>query len=311
MRRIDLIPYACGAGARTSGSAQGPIVLQKLKLENALTTEGYEAGWTDFYRSAQNQADIVSGSEQAAQIVYDHVVQLHDDMVKSFAKGNMPICIGGDHSLAMGSLSAAATAHDAHGKIGLLWIDAHTDIHTPETSPRNTMHGMPIAHLLGLGNEKFTSIGSAKPKLSPEHICMIGIRDFEPEEKQRIDALGIRVFSARDVHEQGMARIMEQAMDIITQGTKIQYLSFDIDGLDPEYAPAVGTPVEQGLSEDEFAQMVDILSENISFAGIDIAEYDPTLDKQGQTASLIYRLLPKMVAQEKKISTTILKRAVF
>ncbi|MGV0034084.1 MAG: arginase family protein, partial [Candidatus Azotimanducaceae bacterium WSBS_2022_MAG_OTU7] len=201
MKPISLIPFVCGAGASTEGSEQGPIDLLQRGLQKDLQASGADVEWVespvavfDREHGAAAYQDLPAlGTDGRKEIVMHHCCYLRDKVVATINQGRLPITLGGDHSMAAGSIAGLAQARQAHGKIGVIWIDAHADINTPENSASKALHGMPVAALLGMGDDDFKSIGGLdKPVLEPHHIFYLGLRDVETAEQEYLDELGIQ-----------------------------------------------------------------------------------------------------------------------
>lgn len=203
------------------------------------------------------------------------------------------LVIGGDHSCAMGTWNGAAHALPAKHSMGLIWIDAHLDAHTPETSISGNYHGMPVAHLLGYGNDALTKVGHANPALTPDKLVMIGIRSYEPEEKALIKSLGIRVYYIEEVLTRGIDTVLNEALAHVTQAADHFGLSIDIDAIDPADVPGVGTPEEQGIPGNDFltALAQHHCLANKQCIGAEIAEFNPSLDDTDKTERFTTRLI--------------------
>ena len=204
----------------------------------------------------------------------------------------------------MGAASIAGLAKEkgAHGRIGVLWVDAHADINTPSTSPSQALHGMPVAALLGLGDKDFASLGGDVPVLKPENICYVGLRDVDDGEVNYMKELGVSGFYMKDIKEKGLVKVMREAMAVITKNTDHLFFSMDIDGLDPEYAPATGTAVSGGLNLDDLCHALGgVLADN-DFDGFEIAEYNPTLGGKDKTTETICTLLKTLTGAKSSVS---------
>lgn len=198
-----------------------------------------------------------------------------------------PLVIGGDHSLSVGSVAGTATVMAERGqRVGLIWFDAHADINTPETTLTGNVHGMPVAHLLGMGDERLARIASVHPAVLVEHLVYIGLRDLDEAEKQTIARLGIRAFTMRDIDERGMRDVMDEAMHIVTHGTGGVHVSLDADFIDPREAPGVGTPVRGGVSLREAHLAMEIINDSRAMLAMDLVEINPILDRANATAEL-------------------------
>lgn len=201
--------------------------------------------------------------------------------------GTCPLVIGGDHSLSVGSVAGTATVLAERGeRVGLIWFDAHADINTPDTTLTGNVHGMPVAHLLGLGDERLSRLASVTPAVRAEHLVYIGLRDLDEAEKHTIAQLGIRAFTMRDIDERGMRNVMDEAMQIVTHGTGGVHVSLDADFIDPREAPGVGTPVRGGVSLREAHLAMEIINDSRVMLAMDLVEINPILDRANATAEL-------------------------
>lgn len=204
----------------------------------------------------------------------------------------IPIFLGGDHSIAVGTVSGTACA----GPVGLIWIDAHGDFNTPETSPSGNIHGMPVAALVGRGHPDLVDLGHPGPKLRPQEIAMIGIRDLDGAEREALAGAGIHVYTMRDIDELGMATVARRALSHLNHLSRI-HVSLDMDSIDPDVAPGVGTPVPGGLSYREAHLLMEILAESGKIASIDVVEINPILDDGNRTAELAVELVASLLGQ--------------
>jgi arginase len=228
---------------------------------------------------------------RVCQKVYQFVYQSHVDEA-------LPIVIGGDHSLAAGSVGAAAdVAATRDGEIGLVWVDAHGDLNTPETSSSGNVHGMPLAALLGPEPSELSRIGVRSPKVNPHKTALVGVRDLDAPEKAQIKALGLHVFTMKDIDRHGIATIMERALNVVSDGTTGFHLSFDLDVCDPAIAPGVGTPVNGGLDYREAHMVMEMVADSGRLLGLDLVEVNPILDMRNQTASLAAGLAASALGQ--------------
>lgn len=197
----------------------------------------------------------------------------------------LPLVVGGDHSIAIGSVAAVSSHYGRLGKrIGLLWFDAHGDMNTPQSSPTGNIHGMPLSVCLGQGAAELLAIGDRTPMVDVERACLVGIRDVDARERDVINASGIQAFTMRDVDELGMGEVMRRALAIVTDGTAGFHLSFDLDGTDPMVAPGVGTPVRGGTTWRESHLVMELAAESGKVLAIDMTEINPILDERNRTA---------------------------
>jgi arginase len=200
--------------------------------------------------------------------------------------------MGGDHSLAAGSVAGAAVALRERGeRLGLVWLDAHADIHTPDTSHTGNVHGMPLAHLLGLGDPRLARLAGAEPAVRPCDVALVGARDLDPPERERVRALGVRVFTMREVDERGLSAVMADAIGVATRHTGGLHLSCDADWVDPGDAPGVGTPVRGGATYREAHLAMELVSDSGAMVAMDLVEVNPILDRLNGTAELAVDLV--------------------
>ncbi len=217
--------------------------------------------------------------------------RLYQQTRQSLIDGALPIVIGGDHSLAVGSVGASADfAVERGGQLGVLWIDAHGDMNTPATTSSGNVHGMPLAALVGTEPAELASIGQHSPKVRAEHVVLIGIRNLDEAEKTQIRAAKVHVFTMKDIDQHGIAVVMKRALDIATTGTTGLHVSFDLDACDPAIAPGVGTPVKGGLSYREAHMVMEMIADSGRMTALDLVEVNPILDSQNQTATLATEL---------------------
>jgi arginase len=219
-------------------------------------------------------------------------LRLRDRVAAILDGGSIPIVLGGDHSIAMGTVAGVAEHLDrTKGKLGLLWIDAHADINTPETSPTGNVHGMPLAVALGLGDPSLLAIGHKRPMVDVERTVLLGIRDVDPGEAKRIREIGLSVYTMKDLDERGIAVCLREALQRVTKGTAGFHLSFDMDALDPEEAPGVATPVQGGLTYREAHLACELVAESGKLVSMELVEVNPILDERNRTALLAVGLV--------------------
>jgi arginase len=212
---------------------------------------------------------------------------LYEAALASLEAGALPLVLGGDHSLAAGSVAASAEmARRADRPLGLIWVDAHGDMNTPSTSTSGNVHGMPLAALLGPEPTELSCIGGFSPKVSPEHTVLIGVRNLDAGEKLRVRESRVHVFTMKDIDRAGIAAVAEQAIQLAGRATEGLHVSFDIDVCDPSVAPGVGTPVKGGLNYREAHMVMEMIADSGLLRALDIVEVNPTLDVQNNTAVL-------------------------
>ncbi len=213
--------------------------------------------------------------------------QLHEVALDSLRAGAVPLVLGGDHSLAAGSVAASAGYARLRGlPVGLLWIDAHADMNTPGSTPSGNVHGMPLAALLGPEPQELSRIGGFSPTVAPEHTALIGIRNLDAREKDLVRSSGVHVFTMKDIDRLGMAAVAERALGAVTRDVGGLHVSLDLDVCDPSIAPGVGTPVRGGLNYREAHLLMELIAESGWLTALDLVEVNPTLDVRNATAEL-------------------------
>jgi arginase len=206
--------------------------------------------------------------------------------------GHFPLVLGGDHSIAVGTVSGLAAFAQSQGKkLGLLWVDAHGDINTPETSPSGNIHGMPLATLLGFGAGELTSIAGADAKISPTNVALVGIRSLDSGEKKRLKETGVQVHTMSDIDRQGVHQIMKKALARVTDGTDFVHVSLDLDAVDPAVAPGVGTPVKGGLDYREAHLVMETVADAGVMTSLEVVEVNPILDAGNASAEFAVELV--------------------
>jgi arginase len=219
--------------------------------------------------------------------IADVCTRLYESSLASLESGALPVVLGGDHSIATGSAGAAAMdAFRRGGRIGLLWVDAHGDMNSPATSTSGNVHGMPLSALLGNEPAELADIGGLRPKISPAHTVLIGIRNLDDREKEILRDSGVRVYTMKDIDRVGIAPIVEAALLVVSAGTAGVHLSFDLDACDPSIAPGVGTPVKGGLDYREAHVLMELVADSTLMTSLDLVEENPIFDVRNATAEL-------------------------
>lgn len=232
----------------------------------------------------RNLDEIVEVNEDLAEIV--------DEQVK---RNRFPLVLGGDHSIAIGTIAGVSRHYE---NLGVIWYDAHGDINTEDTSPTGNIHGMPLAVSLGLGNERLTSIITENPKIKPENVVLIGVRDLDEGEKKLLRQLNIKVYTMHEVDRLGMPAVIEETIQYLKNKTDGVHLSFDLDGIDPKDAPGVGTPVIGGLTYRESHLALEMLSEADIITSAEFVEVNPMLDERSKTATLTVALAGSLFGEK-------------
>jgi arginase len=282
-RQIELIGAAWGLGGPEPGCAEAPAALIPL-----IAAEMQRCG------VAVQPGPVLSPSrtERRRQLAVSKLCGLLASAVAdSVGRGQLPCVLGGDHSCAGGTWTGVARAirERMQGSLGLIWVDAHMDAHTPGTSHTGRLHGMPLAWLLGEDDDPL--YGLATGVIEPRHVALLGVRSFEPEEKVRLDQLGVRVVYMDEIRNRGVKPVLDEALAIATRGTKAFGISIDLDVVTPDEAPGVGTPVPDGVAGEELARALEGIGQRNDLAAVELVEYSPRLDPSGRTARVAVDLL--------------------
>lgn len=291
-KKIRIIGVPLDLGQSRRGVDMGPSAVRVAGLEAKLEALGHvvEDGGNVPVALAETKDPGKSSAKYIAEIA--KTCQKHADMVlKSLEDGRVPLALGGDHSMAAGTVSGVAEYYRRHDqKVGLIWIDAHSDINTPESSPSGNVHGMPLAAIMGLSVEELANLYDFSPKVAPENCVIVGVRDIDSAEKANIHKTGIHVFTMRDIDERGMRAVMEEALRLAGRNTVGYHVSLDMDWIDPEDAPGVGTPVWGGATYREAHLAMEIIADHGRMVSFEIVEVNPVLDERNQTAELAVEL---------------------
>jgi arginase len=288
IKPIHIIGVPLDLGGNRRGVDMGPSALRIAGLHEKLEALGYTV--VERGDIASPIPEVKSAGDPHKRYVREiaRVCQkLYETSLNALEKGGIPLVLGGDHSLAAGSVGAPAEFARRQGKpLGLLWVDAHGDMNTPGTSPSGNVHGMPLAALLGSEPAELARIGNFAPKVVPAKTVLIGIRNLDDVEKKQVRDSGVHVFTMKDIDRQGIASIMEQAIAIAGDGTAGIHVSLDLDVCDPTIAGGVGTPVKGGLDYREAHVVMEMVAESAMLTSLDLVEVNPILDVQNQTAVL-------------------------
>jgi arginase len=284
-------PMDLGAGRR--GVDMGPSAMRLAGLNEKLISLGYEVDDLGNIAVAQPESCPIGKTEARYLPQIALTCERLADMVESSAgKGQVPVVLGGDHSVAVGTVSGMSQhfrKRQAH--MGLIWIDAHADMNTPSTSPSGNVHGMPLSCLIGLGPKELTDIGGYTPKVQPAHVVLIGLRSVDDIERLNVRGAGVHPFTMRDIDERGLPSVIREALDIVTAGTAGFHLSFDLDAVDPREAPGVGTPVPGGITYREAHLAMELICDSGRMTSLEMVEVNPVLDEANRTASLAVELI--------------------
>lgn len=280
--RILGVPMDLGANRR--GTDMGPSAVRSANLAKRLEELGHAVhdGGNVFAHEPETQE-----GEQGGLLFLDEIVETCESVGRRVqqAKANeeVPLVVGGDHSISIGSLAGVASEDT---RVGILWIDAHTDFNTPKTSPSGNVHGMPLAAIAGFGDPRLCEVGGIAPKAREGDIVIVGARSVDGAESQLLRESNVTVFTMRDIDERGMSRVMESALTIATEGTDRLHVSLDMDAVDPETAPGVGTPKPGGLTYREAHLALEMVNDSGRLGSMDVVEVNPILDEGNRTAEL-------------------------
>lgn len=289
--RIIGVPMDLGASRR--GTDMGPSALRIAGLGAAIRDIGYPlAREEDIAVPSMETRSVEDSKARFKPQILSVCTELAHRVKEIMADGEFPLVIGGDHSIAMGTVSGvAAHFRDRGEEMGLVWFDAHGDMNIPGVSSSGNIHGMPLAHLLGRGDPELANILGFSPKLNPDKVALIGIRDIDAGERKIIRESGIHVFTMRDIDEHGMAKIARRAMDIVTSGTGGFHMSFDVDGCDPSVIPGSGTLVHGGIRFREAHLLLEYCADTRKLTSMEVVELNPILDHGNVSAERTIHLI--------------------
>jgi arginase len=292
LKNIRILGVPLDLGQARRGVDMGPSAVRVAGLEARLEALGHivEDGGNVAVAIPEQKKEGDPHAKYLKEIVA--TCTKHAEMVlKTLEMGHVPLVLGGDHSVAAGTMAGVAEFYRRQEKkIGLIWIDAHADINTPDTSPSGNVHGMPIAAILGLGPADLANIYDFSPKVQPENCVLVGVRDIDAREKENIKESGIEVYTMRDIDERGMRTVIEEALRVAGRGTAGYHVSLDMDWIDPEDAPGVGTPVRGGASYREGHLAMEIIADHGRMTSFEIVEVNPVIDEHNRTADLAVEL---------------------
>lgn len=295
-QEIRIFGVPMDMGQKRRGVDMGPSAIRYTGIQERLTQLGYVVHDAGNVEAPQQEEVPDSYSETTRAHYLPQVTQIcratYERIHQQLRPHEIGVFLGGDHSMSIATVSAI----HQRGKVGVLWVDAHADFNTPQTSPSGNIHGMVLAVLLGEGAPELTQIGGAKAKLTPAQIAMVGVRDVDEQERLRLLASGIQVHTIRAVDEQGMSKV---AHAILEQFADCDYLhvSLDLDACDPQIAPGVGTPVDGGLSYREAHLLMEILADSGKVRSVDVVEINPILDVSNRTAVVAAELLTSLLGK--------------
>ena len=288
-RRISIIGAALDLGQRRRGVDMGPSAIRYAGLEERLAGQGHAV--EDFGNVPAAVPEAIELQDESARYLPD-ILRSCERIAASVGEcvraGRFPVVLGGDHSVALGTLGGLAASHGQPG--GVLWIDAHGDLNTPETSPSGNVHGMPLAAALGLAGDRFASEAWPLPAVDARRVALVGVRELDEAERAYLRSAPVRVFTMSEIDRIGIERAVHEALDHVS-GPGFLHISLDMDALDPDFAPGVGTPVRGGLSYREAHLALELVAEHGGAGSLEVVEVNPILDRENETGKLAVELV--------------------
>jgi len=292
------VPLDLGSGRR--GVDMGPSAVRVADLNGRLASLGYEV--MDVGDVPVSIAETLHYGDRHSKFLpeilqtCEHLARLVEE---TLGKAQLPIVLGGDHSIAIGTLAGVAKHYDAQQEtVGLIWFDAHADFNTPQSSPSGNVHGMPLAASVGVGPGQLTQFCGINPKIKPQNAVLVGVRDIDTQEKEYLASSAVRVFTMRDIDERGMRSVVEEAIRIASLHTAGLAVSWDMDFVDPSFAPGVGTPVKGGASYREAHLAMEMIADTNRLVSLELVEVNPVLDHMNTTAALGVELIQSALGKK-------------
>jgi arginase len=287
-QKIRIIGVPMDLGASRRGVDMGPSALRVAGLQARIKQLGHHV--EDMGNIAVKQAEEQHYGEKRAKYlteISETCKELAGTVQKALEEGLLPVVLGGDHSIAVGTISGVSAHYRKQEKnVGYIWLDAHGDMNTPESSPSGNIHGMPLAAVMGYGAPELVELLGFKPKVQPQNVVLVGIRDLDAQEKRLVKKSGVHVFTMRDIDERGMREVMSDALKFAMDDTAAIGVSLDMDFVDPSDAPGVGTPVRGGVTYREAHLAMEMIADTEAMAALEIVEINPVIDEHNTTALL-------------------------
>jgi arginase len=291
--QIEIIGAPLDLGQGRRGVDMGPSALRVANLNARVAALGYQV--EDVGNIYAEQAEALSAGDSRAKYLPQIAAscgRLAGLVGEALARGVVPLVLGGDHSVAAGTVSGVSQFfRQRNESIGLIWLDAHADMNTPDSSPSGNVHGMPLACIVGLGPPELSELLGYKPKVAPRNVAIIGLRDVDQTEKSNVRDSGVCAFTMRDIDERGLRAVMEEAVRVACQGTAGFHLSLDMDVVDPQDAPGVGTPVRGGVTYREAHLAMEMICDSGKMLSLEVVEVNPVIDEVNRTADLAVELV--------------------
>lgn len=287
-QKIRILGVPMDLGQSRRGVDMGPSAVRVAGLQARLKQLGYQV--EDIGNISVKQPEEQHYGDKRAKYlneIAETCQGLAEAVEKTLGEETMPVILGGDHSIAAGSVAGVSSFFRKQSKrIGLIWLDAHGDVNIPETSPSGNVHGMPLASVMGYGASELTGLSGFKPKVEPQNIAMVGIRNLDAKERQLVKKSGVHVFTMRDIDERGMRDVMSEALRFASDDTNGVAVSLDMDFLDPSEAPGVGTPVRGGVTYREAHLALEMIADSRALVSFELVEINPVVDLHNKTAIL-------------------------
>lgn len=283
---VSLIGVPMDLGGNRRGVDMGPSAFRLAGIESGIRELGLDfVDRGDVPVQLPQPGTALNPTAKNLPEIAEACGKLSDSVRQAMDDGHFPLVVGGDHSIAVGTVAGVVEhIHAKDGRIGVIWFDAHADMNTPESTESGNVHGMPLAAITGSGPSSLTQLGGAVPMVDSARVAMIGIRDVDAREAENVSDSDVACFTMREIDEQGIRAVMEQAIAHVTRGTVGFHLSFDVDGTDPSVCPGVGTPVEGGVSYREAHTVMEMAAASGSLLSLELVEINPILDTQNRTA---------------------------
>lgn len=300
-QKVRIIGVPMDLGQSRRGVDMGPSALRVAGLQARLKQLGHtvEDIGNVPVKQAEEQHFGIKNAKYLNEIA-ETCRGVAEIVERSIGEGFLPLVLGGDHSIAAGSVSGVANHFRKNNqRVGYMWLDAHGDMNTPETSPSGNVHGMPLAAIIGYGAPELVNLLEFKPKIEPRNVALVGIRDLDPRERRLVKDSGVHVFTMRDIDERGMREVMSEALRIVTDDTSGTAVSLDMDFVDPTDAPGVGTPVRGGVTYREAHLAMEMIADSDAMVSLEVVEINPVIDEHNTTALLGVELV--LSAMGKKI----------
>jgi len=293
-REVALISVPIDLGAGRRGVDMGPSALRIAGITQTVERLGYVVRESGTVPTGAFETTDPGAEEHARFLneIADVAGRVAAVVASDLEKGYLPLILGGDHSLSIGTVAAVARHYRTEGgTVGLIWVDAHTDMNTPATTPSGNIHGMSLAVLMGHGHPRLLGVGGSRPAVAPENVTVLGARELDDGEKELVRRLGVRVITMSEIDERGIGSCMDEALERANRDTLGFHLSFDLDSLDPHAAPGVGTPVQGGLTYREAHLVCEKTARTQRLVSLDVVELNPVLDHRNHTARLAVGLV--------------------